>query len=349
MTNMKRITTISTFVSLLFMAVSCYSDFVMDYDYTGAYITYQYDERTFVYGENNAVGITVCLGGTINNDRDRRYNLEVDNTILKDNLLRFSSAPGADPCTALDGLKGKATLGVLSNSYVSNDWAKNTEVCELPSSYYYLEGMDNLVVKKGRHTATVKIVPSEQMFNDENTLRPYYALGFVLTKADADSLLLEHSFQVLAIKVENKFYGNWYHGGRMQVRLNSTGAIVSEDYKSMGVPQKVNDICVMTTTDFKSVKTDKILHSPGELSLNFNDDGTIDVSDPSGALQIRTIPGQPSHHNGAKLLQDRRIYLNYAYSDGKGTTTYVTDTLAFRNRIRDGFNEWQDENPENYE
>lgn len=30
------------------------------------------------------------------------------------------------------------------------------------------------------------------------------------------------------------------------------------------------------------------------------------------------------------------------------TVSYVTDTLTFRNRIRDGVNEWQDENPDHY-
>ena len=67
-----------------------------------------------------------------------------------------------------------------------------------------------------------------------------------------------------------------------------------------------------------------------------------------GRYEIKEIIGQSSHHNGAKLIQDREIYLNYMYSNGDGTTTVVTDTLKFRNRMRDGVNEWQDENPENY-
>ena len=36
-------------------------------------------------------------------------------------------------------------------------------------------------------------------------------------------------------------------------------------------------------------------------------------------------------------------------TDGDGTFTVVRDTLTFRNRIRDGVNEWQDENPKNYD
>lgn len=55
-----------------------------------------------------------------------------------------------------------------------------------------------------------------------------------------------------------------------------------------------------------------------------------------------------SGYNNAKLLQDRKIFLNYSFANVDGTKSVVTDTLTFRNRIRDGVNEWQDENPEHY-
>ena len=55
-----------------------------------------------------------------------------------------------------------------------------------------------------------------------------------------------------------------------------------------------------------------------------------------------------SGFNGARLLQNRKLYLHYRYPNGDGTFTEVRDTLTFRNRIRDGVNEWQDENPKNY-
>ena len=104
----------------------------------------------------------------------------------------------------------------------------------------------------------------------------------------------------------------------------------------------------MTTESVNSVICDKISNMSGRLRLTFAEDGTVAVEDADGLRQLRQIPGIISHHNGAALIQDREIYLNYAWSNNDGTTTYVTDTLAFRNRIRDGINEWQDENSENY-
>jgi len=67
---------------------------------------------------------------------------------------------------------------------------------------------------------------------------------------------------------------------------------------------------------------------------------------PGATYQVQ--PEGTSTYNQAKLLQNRKIFLNYKYQVASGNWCYATDTLTFRNRIRDGVNEWQDENPENY-
>lgn len=344
---MKKILALASSICLF---AACYEDYTMDYDYTGAYITYQYDLRTFVYGEDNAVGFTVCLGGTVNNDKDRNYNVSIDNSLLSADLSKFDLTGELGSFTALDGLKGNGLLGAISNAYVSNEVNASgiTALTALPEDYYTVEGIDGLKIKKGRHTADVLLKPTDKMFADSKTLKPYYALALAINSADADTLLPDKSFQIMAVKVENKFFGNWYHGGRIQVRNNKTGELLSDNYKSLLIPQANNQVCALKSTGITSSVTDKFAHESGNLALEFKEDNTITVTDPSGAVEIRPITGQPSHTNNAKLIQDRKIYLNYAYSNGNGTTTYVTDTLAFRNRVRDGFNEWQDENPENY-
>ena len=42
------------------------------------------------------------------------------------------------------------------------------------------------------------------------------------------------------------------------------------------------------------------------------------------------------------------IFLKYKYQDATGNWCHAQDTLTFRNRMRDGVNEWQDENPLHY-
>jgi hypothetical protein len=75
--------------------------------------------------------------------------------------------------------------------------------------------------------------------------------------------------------------------------------------------------------------------------------GAIAVTPKTGAAVSISAEGE-SVYNQAKLLQNRKIYLNYQYSDAAGNVYHAQDTLTFRNRIRDGVNEWQDENAANY-
>ena len=80
--------------------------------------------------------------------------------------------------------------------------------------------------------------------------------------------------------------------------------------------------------------------SSGEMLLSFNGDN-ITVSSTDGS-----VSGTGSF-NGAELLQDRKLTLNYTVTTATGRKE-VKDILSFRNRIRDGVNEWQDENPAHY-
>lgn len=335
-------------LSALLALTSCYDDYVMDYDYTAAYVAYQYDLRTFVCGEDVQVGFTTALGGSIVNDRDRKVDVVIDNSILTSDLSVFDPTGNAGYFTALDGLKGTAPIGLLSQGYVSNEVnAAGIKMLEaLPDSYYTTSG--EVTIKKGYHTGNLYLYPTEEMFKDDNILKPYYALGFVVNSVEADSLVRDKSFQIMAIKVENRFYGNWYHGGRRIVKSDKTADYITDDRYVLTVPQADNANYILTTEGFNTVTTNKISNQQGSLRLTFLEDNKIAVEDPTGSHEIKEIIGQSSHHNGAKLIQDREIYLNYMYSNGDGTTTVVTDTLKFRNRMRDGINEWQDENTQNY-
>ena len=80
--------------------------------------------------------------------------------------------------------------------------------------------------------------------------------------------------------------------------------------------------------------------------LTLGEDGTVDVA-PAPGSPYQVEPDGECRYNQAKLLQDRKIYLKYKYVKD-GLVHHCTDTLKFRNRIRDGVNEWQDENQDNY-
>ena len=343
---MKRIIMIFTvFLGL----TACYPDYVMDYDYSAAYAAFQYDLRTFVCGEDVQVGFTAALGGVVVNDRNRKVDVKIDNSILTSDLSVFDPLHRAASFNALDGLWGNAPIGAVSQDYVSSEVKATgiTALHPLPESFYTTSGP--VTIRKGYHTGNLFLYPTEEMFSDEKILKPYYALGFVIKSADVDSLLLDKSFQVMAIKVENRFWGNWYHGGRRVVVRNTDGTVKSDDRYPITFPQSDDRVYSLVTESFNSVITDKLSDGSGSLRLTFLEEGDkIAVEDVSGLKEIHDILGQPSRHNGAKLIQDREIYLNYSYPEADGFIAYVTDTLRFRNRIRDGVNEWQDENTNNY-
>lgn len=346
MMDMKRRISVLAFASC--MLVSCYGDYFGDYEYSAAYAPYQYDLRTFVCGEQVQLSFTAALAGVIENTEDRAVCIEIDNSLLSSDLSVFDPSGKAASFKALDGFLGKGSLGVISQDYVTKEVkAAGLESFEALPEEYYSYNCDR-AFRKGRHTAKLSLSPTEAMFADPKMLAPYYALAFVIRSADVDSLLVGKSFQIMALKVENRFWGNWYHGGRRVVRKNTTAEILSDTHYALELPQADSRVYSLTTESFNSVICDKVSNMAGRLRLTFAEDGTVEVEDADGLRQIRQIPGIVSHHNGAALIQDREIYLNYAWSNNDGTTTYVTDTLAFRNRIRDGINEWQDENSENY-
>lgn len=329
------------------LLAGCYKDYTLDYDYTAAYIAYQYDLRTFVIGEEGKFDFTVALAGTAVNNEDRKVEVELRNELLSEDLSQYTTEFGVTSFNALDGLNGRGQFGDISQRYVTEGVSGLKELTPLPSEYYTVDGLDRMVIKKGRHTAAVSIKATPAIEEDANAFKPYYALGFKLNKADVDSVLCEKSFEIIVVKCENKFFGNWYHGGKTVVKNDATGEIVSEDTYDLVIPQADSRTYALTTVDANTVSTNKIGLSAGKLLLKFNGND-IAVSSADGSKEIKPIADQPSAYNDAKLLQDRKLTLNYCFSNGDGTTTYITDFLQFRNRIRDGINEWQDENEKNY-
>ena len=161
--------------------------------------------------------------------------------------------------------------------------------------------------------------------------------------ADADTVLLSKSFGIIALRCENTFFGYWYHGGKC--RVTSADGEVTEAAYPTRIPADDNTSSVyeLTTDTPYSVTTNYFHNQKGAAMLISMEDGQIRVSSNDGSI---TDTG--SSWNRSKLLQGRKLFLNYTYSSPDGTVTEVTDTLTFRNRIRDGVNEWQDENPQHY-
>jgi len=233
-------------------------------------------------------------------------------------------------------------------------WIKNPSLpvatlLPLPANYYTLSNASTIVIKAGQHVGTVTLkVDSALFLADPLTLNSTYIVPFHITTADADTILEPKRSLTVGIRYENMLFGNYLHGGVTTVK-DVSGTVIQTIQYYASRSQGDTRIWTLTTVAPNAVVSngysDQTSSSQKEIVLTLN--GTdITVSSAAGSTNTYLADGA-STYNGAKLLQDRKILLNYKYVVGTDTY-YCKDTLTFRNRIRDGVNEWQDEDPSHY-
>lgn len=315
------------FLILAATFTSCYEDYIEDFDYNAVYIPLQMDVRTFVVGEGMKFDIGVEIGGIRENTRDRIVTYEIDNTLITP--------------SALAKMKG-------GPAYMSSASATVATLLPLPANYYTLSNATEFVIKKGDHQGKVTIRPDSINFlSDPATIIPTYALGIRIITADADSILENNETEVIGVKFENMLFGSYWHGGSALVN-RPEGDTIFKYYTTIPVSEakiwtlKTAGSDNLYATGYLDQVTGK---NEMQLALNGTD---VTISTVAGSTYIIT-PESSSTFNRAKLLQNRKIFLNYSYINTvNGYTYHCTDTLTFRNRMRDGVNEWQDEDPSHY-
>lgn len=347
MKNIKKTSKVIMSAVAALALTGCYKDYVQDYDYSGAYLAYQYDLRTFVVGEGMSFKIGAVLGGVMSNDHDRDIWYEFDDNLVTDDL-RFYVPDAETPFNAFSEMSGGTTVGAVSQDYVKNAIQQSgiKSLTPLPKNAVKVPEGERFTIKKGNHTGTITVEADSAAFlalPGAGSL-PYYAIGFHLTSADVDTVLLSRSYEIIALRYENMLFGNWYHGGKTVV-TDASGNVVSTDVYPTSIPsdEKTHEVYTLTTVAPNAVKTNYRGTAAGSVRISI-DGGNVALSS-DDAVAIEDLG---SSYNRAKLLQDRKIFLNYSFANADGTKSVVTDTLSFRNRIRDGVNEWQDENPEHY-
>lgn len=318
------------FIILSVAAVSCYEDYILDYVYTGIYFPYQIDVRTFVVGEGMKVEVGAALGGVRKNTIDREVTFRLDPTLVTPAIL--AQMKGSPLTYIKDASVPVAALQVM------------------PSDYYTISSTSKMIIKAGQHSGTVVVRPDSVNFlNDSlNTFYATYVLPFYIEKADADTVLENKRYNVVGFRFENMLYGNYWHGG--VARIERPGFPDSIFTYKTEIPTAEAKIWILKTNGPRTLACNGYLNqttSKTEMILVLNGD-KVQVGSAPGATYVIEPEGE-STFNRARLLQDRKIFLNYKYlNPGNGWTYHCTDTLRFRNRFRDGINEWQDENPAHY-
>ena len=330
------------YISALLLLAGCYPDYVRDYDEgAGVFTAYQYDLRTFVIGESESFDFTAALGGVINNTTDRAVKVVVDNSLLSKDLTELTPGKEYASFTALEGLLGSGSFGSVSQKYVTDEVRASgiTALTELPETYYTIKGLDGMTIKNGRFTATASIKATDFVKEDANMFKPCYALGFQIISATDAEIVPERSYEIIAVKCENKLFGSWGRSCDISVQDKAGNEMYTMNDEFSVVDDKVY---TLVTKDAKTLTVDKIAGAKGKMSLTLNDDNTISVACMDGSVVISEVPGMPSTFNGATKLEDREIELNYKY-ESSGYVYVVNEKLKFRDRTRDGVLEYQGE------
>jgi len=320
---------IFAFLILSVAMVSCYDEYIKDYDYSAIYFPYQIDVRTFVVGEGMKIKIGTSLAGVMENTKERNVDFTIDNSLITSASL--------------------AAMKASSSVYIKNAVAAVTTLSPLPANYYTLSNSSRMVIKAGEHMGSVVMKPDSAAFlADAATINAAYAIPLYITSADADSILEPKRFAVIGLKYENMLFGNYYHGG-VTLEKDPSGNPVDTIPYYTSIPQiEIKTWALKTVApnalEVKGYSNNSSTKSELVLTLDGNN---ITVGSATGST-FTYQPDGASTYNRPKLLQDRKIFLSYKYVNAAGNTCYATDTLTFRNRIRDGVNEWQDENPSNY-
>lgn len=324
------------FISLasLLGLTSCYDDYVKDNPTQAVGFANQTDVRSVIVGEGMKFSTGVALGGIIDNDRNRLINYEIDYSLVNDETLSamkshlFSYIQ--DLCKPIDALEA------------------------LPADEYRLRpdgGVDGVVlIREGSHLGQIVIkVDSVKFLSDASRTTPRFVIPLRLTDGNDTGLIEGKTTSVIGVRYENMLFGNYWHGGETVV-TDASGQEVNRIQYYTTVPQADTKVWTLTTVEPMALTANavggELNGNSAQLKLIQGADGQITVASVDGAL-YEVEPDGACSFNRAKLLQDRKIFLKYKY-EKDGLTYHATDTLTFRNRIRDGVNEWQDENPENY-
>jgi hypothetical protein len=274
------------------------------------------------------IEVGAALGGIRENTRDRVVTFAIDNSLVTANVLATmkSGAP-----------------------YIKEAVAPVNTLLPLPSDYYTLSDNSKMVIKAGQHMGSVVMkIDSAKFVADPKTLYANYAIPFNMLSADADTILANKKTAVIGLHYENMLFGNYWHGG-VTTEKDAAGTVIKVTAYYTAVNQPENKIWKLKTVAPNALVANgysDVTTSKDEMKLTL-DGANIIVSTNAGSTYA-ILPDGASTFNRSKLLQDRKILLNYKYVNAAGNTCYAKDTLTFRNRVRDGVNEWQDENPANY-
>ncbi len=300
-----------------------------DFDYTSGFFPYQFPVRTLVLGDyiydnsnDNAhkFVISVAMGGVYENNKDREFEFEVDESLCSNILF------------GIDG----------------------DQIIAMPSSYYTLSSSNKIVIPKGKMNGGIEVQLTDAFFNDPLAIKMGYVVPLKLKGSlDVDTILAgstttsnpdprvvgdwitaPKNFTMFAVKYINEYHGTYFHYGANKVS-DAAGIEIESNTNSEKYVEN-NPISKLVTTGRNQVLLTTNMRSTamsGEINmlLNFNGNNcTITAAEGSPY----TITGSGEFKSKAYEWGNKErdgIVLNFTVSDEAGTYT-SSDVLVARDR-----------------
>lgn len=306
---MKKYIIHATLVVVAILNYSCaFDDKEIGYDYTSVLFPYQDYNRNIIVGEGLSLGVGITLAGVIDNNKDRVVRYTIDPSLITES--------------------GKDVL---------------------PPSYYACENTSQMVIPKNSLKGYLRVDLDSTLFlGDEKSLTGEYILPIrLVSSSDVDSISPDLGFIRISISYYARQHGYYTYSG--QITRTKNGNVTNADYSNQSSVTDSRRFLNTVGPDRFRVEADATNNAdPANDAYTF----LIDVPvNGGGNVAISTDPASPVevHPDGISTYDadSKTFTLHYTYTATDGTVCKVSESLVFRNRIRDVqsnglyINEWR--------
>lgn len=266
MDSMKNILRISFFAAVQFLMVSCYEDYLKDYDYTATYFASQKPLRTVIADRDMTIKAGAAIGGRREVDMDDWVRFEVDPELLEGTSLTLLP-----------------------------------ENC-----YSFSEPGMMRVTRNTIALAEVEISFTEEFYSLPEATGTYYALPLRLVDSSLDSILFDKSTSVIAIKYISTYHGTYYVQGTLNTLDASGNVTESVSYDNSDLSQNItrsvstvsrNVVCRQGVANFPTDDAaDKV-----QMQMN-QEDKTVTVTSAEGGIAITDGSGTFDDSGGRLVI-----------------------------------------------
>jgi hypothetical protein len=299
--NMKRILLILVIVGLF---TSCYDDFRLDNVYSSvAFSTAD--------GGSNIPGV-------------------LHRTVVKDEGLKLDV--GINLGGILENKTDRWAEFQIDPTLLDTDALKKAGYELMPASYYTLSNPSRFEIKAGSILGKVTVtLDSTKFLADPKTIGHTYVIPFRLTGTSEDTINANLSTKVVAIKYINHYEGYYDQTGTM-TEFDASG--------NQTATSALKNVIMFSTLSVDSCVTDGILNSfnaANAMKVVVNADKTVSFSNTKGSAANQIVANGSNTYDPSTST----FSVNYKIVAKDGSYKTATAKLVWRNRIRDGINEWR--------